>query len=175
MLPPSLPAHKPQAMHKAHAYWGLGAWLLLVSAAAAAGGFASAQAADFYAELIRPSWAPPAWLFAPVWTALYLLMGLAAWRVWRLRGFVGAGTALGLFITQLLLNALWTWLFFKWRLGSVAFAEILLLWMVIAATIVMFSRVSKGAAVLMLPYLAWVSLAAALTFSTWQRNPGLLG
>lgn len=172
---PSTPARDSQAMFQAHPYWGLGAWLLAVFATAAVGGFASAQAADFYALLVRPSWAPAAWLFAPVWTVLYLLMGLAAWRVWRLHGFAGAGMALGLFIAQLLLNALWTWLFFKWRLGSVAFAEILLLWMVIAATIVMFSLVSKGAAVLMLPYLAWVSLAAALTFSTWQRNPGLLG
>ena len=162
-------------MFERHPYWGLVAWVLVVFAAAAVGGFASAQAADFYAGLIRPGWAPPAWLFAPVWTILYLLMGVAAWRVWRLRGFAGAGFALGLFIAQLLLNALWTWLFFKWRLGAMAFVEVLLLWTAIAATIVLFRRVSKGAAVLMLPYLAWVSLAAALTFATWQLNPALLG
>jgi len=150
-------------------------WLLVAFAAAAVGGFASASAGEFYAELVRPAWAPPGWLFGPVWSVLYALMGISAWLVWRARGFAGASGALGLFIVQLAANALWTWLFFVWRQGGMAFAEILLLWALIAATIGLFWRVRRLAAVLLLPYLAWVSFASALNWSIWQLNPGLLG
>lgn len=152
---------------------GLFAWLLASFAAAAIGGVASINAAGFYGQLIQPSWAPPAWLFGPVWSVLYVLMALAAWLVWRRQGFQGA--ALKLFIVQLLFNALWTWLFFVWRLGAVAFIEIVLLWLLIAATIALFWRVQRVAAVLLLPYLAWVSFAAALNFTLWRLNPALLG
>jgi len=154
---------------------GLLAWLLLVFAAAAAGGFASASAGAFYAELVRPSWAPPGWLFAPVWSVLYVLMGISAWLVWRVRGFAGAKSALHIFVYQLAANALWTWLFFVWRQGGLAFAEILLLWVLIAATIGLFWQVSRLSAALLFPYLAWVSFASVLTLSTWRLNPGLLG
>ncbi len=164
-----------QPLFKAHPLWGLAAWLLAVYATSAVGGLAASNSADFYAQLVRPAWAPPAWLFGPVWTLLYLMMGVAAWLVWRVRGFAGARMALGFFIAQLGLNALWTWLFFDWRLGAVASAEIVLLWLVLAATIALFWRFSKPAAALLIPYLAWVSFAAALTFSTWQMNPRLLG
>lgn len=154
---------------------GLLGWLLAAFAAAAVGGFASASAPDFYRELARPSWAPPGWLFGPVWSVLYALMGIAAWLVWRARGFAAARGALVLFIVQLAVNALWTWLFFVWRQGGLALAEILLLWALIVATMVLFWRVSKVAAALLLPYLAWVSFASALTYATWRLNPGLLG
>ena len=154
---------------------GLLGWLLVAFAAAAVGGFASANAGEFYRNLVRPSWAPPGWLFGPVWTILYALMGIAAWLVWRARGFAGARSALLVFIVQLAANALWTWLFFVWRQGGLAFAEILLLWALILVTIGLFWRVSTVAAVLLLPYLAWVSFASALTLSTWRLNPGLLG
>ncbi|MDA0226009.1 MAG: tryptophan-rich sensory protein [Proteobacteria bacterium] len=154
---------------------GLLGWLTAAFAAAAIGGFASASAGDFYRELVRPSWAPPGWLFGPVWSVLYVLMGISAWLVWRARGFAGARGALLVFIVQLAVNALWTWLFFVWRLGGLAFAEILLLWTLIVVTMVLFSRVSKLAAVLLLPYLAWVSFASALTLSIWQLNPALQG
>jgi tryptophan-rich sensory protein len=154
---------------------GLAGWLLLSFAAAGVGGVASMNAGSFYADLIRPDWAPPAWLFAPVWTVLYLLIGVAAWLVWRARGFGGAHGALALFIVQLFANALWTWLFFAWRQGALAFGEILLLWVLIVATIAAFWRVHRVAAALLLPYLAWVSFASALTFAVWQRNPLLLG
>src|SRR5690606_10580565 len=97
---------------------GLLGWLGVSFAAAAIGGFASANAGDFYVRLIRPDWAPPGWLFGPVWTILYLLMAVSAWLVWRERGFRGAPVALGLFLAQLAANALWTWLFFAWRLGA---------------------------------------------------------
>lgn len=154
---------------------GLIGWLVVSFVAAAVGGFASVNAGDFYGNLIRPDWAPPAWLFGPVWSVLYVLMAIAAWMVWRARGFDGAPRALTLFLVQLVANSLWTWLFFAWRLGSVAFVEILVLWALILATTVLFGRVSKLAALLLLPYLAWVSFAAALTWATWRLNPGVLG
>jgi tryptophan-rich sensory protein len=147
---------------------------MLSFAAAAIGGLASARAGAFYQQLSRPEWAPAASVFAPVWSVLYVLMGVAAWLVWRERGFARARTALGLFLIQLLANALWTWLFFAWRLGALAVAEILVLWVLIVATVVAFWRVRRLAALLLLPYLGWVSFAAALTWSIWQRNPGQL-
>jgi tryptophan-rich sensory protein len=153
---------------------GLLGWLLLSFAAAAIGAVASSDAGAFYGQLARPSWAPPGWLFAPVWTVLYLLMGTAAWLVWRVHGFKVAKTALTLFIIQLGANALWTWLFFVWHQGALAFAEILLLWCLIAATAILFRRLNAVAAALLLPYLAWVTFASALTFATWQLNSGLL-
>ena len=153
---------------------GLAGWLLLTFVAAAIGAFASIDAGAFYGELMRPSWAPPGWIFGPVWSTLYVLMAVAAWWVWRARGFGGARIALMLFIAQLAANALWSWLFFVWHQGGLAFAEVLLLWGMIAATVVAFWRVSRLAAALLLPYLAWVTFAAALNFTVWKLNPGLL-
>ncbi len=153
---------------------GLACWILLCAAAAAVGALASVEASTFYQQLSRPGWAPPAWLFAPVWTALYTLMGISAWLVWRTHRFNGARTALALFILQLAVNALWTWIFFAWNLGAIAFAEILLLWCLVVATIVWFWRLNMLAAMLLFPYLAWVTFAVALTLSTWQLNPELL-
>lgn len=102
-------------------------------------------------------------------------MGIAAWLVWRARGFTGARQALLIFIGQLAANALWTWLFFIWRLGGAAFVEILILWGLILVTTILFWRVSRIAGALLIPYLAWVSFAAALTLSTWRLNPDVLG
>jgi tryptophan-rich sensory protein len=161
-------------MNAAPQFIGLFGWLILAFAAAAIGAIASADAGTFYEQLVRPDWAPPRWLFAPVWTLLYALMGLSAWLVWRERGFRGARAALALFIIQLGVNALWSWLFFEWRMGALAFAEVLLLWGLIVATIVAFRRHQGVAALLLLPYLAWVTFAAALTFSVWRLNPELL-
>ena len=157
-----------------HQTLGLAGWLLLTFAAAAIGGFASASAGSFYAQLVRPTWAPPGWLFGPVWSALYLLMGLSAWLVWRLHGWQGARSALMLFVAQLAVNALWTWLFFVWQHGAAAFVEIIVLWALIVATVILFYRLHRLAALLLLPYLAWVSFACALTYATWQLNPALL-
>jgi tryptophan-rich sensory protein len=153
---------------------GLAGWLLLCFAAAAIGAVASADAPTFYAQLSKPGWAPPASLFAPVWTVLYATMGIAAWLVWRTGPATHVRNALVVFVLQLAVNTLWSWIFFRSRLGAAAFAEILLLWVLIVATILLFSRHSRLAAALLLPYLAWVSFATALTFSTWQRNPQLL-
>ena len=153
---------------------GLLGWLLLSFAVAAIGAVASAEAGAFYERLVRPTWAPPGWLFAPVWAALYVLMGVAAWLVWRVHGFKQGRNALALFIVQLGANALWTWVFFVWHQGALAFAEVILLWCLIVATAASFRRLNALAAVLLLPYLAWVTFASALTFSTWRLNPNLL-
>ena len=136
--------------------------------------FASRTSAQFYAMLDKPSWAPPAWLFGPVWSVLYVLMAVAAWRVWRASGLRAARPALALYLLQLGFNALWTWLFFVWRDGPWATAEVLVLWGSIVATILLFRRHDRTAALLMTPYLLWVSFASALTIAVWQRNPSLL-
>jgi tryptophan-rich sensory protein len=154
---------------------GLAGWVIVSFIAAALGAAASIQAGSFYAQLVRPDWAPPASVFGPVWTALYALMGIAAWLVWREGGFRAAGSALVLFLVQLALNALWSWLFFGWHRGAQAFADILLLWALILATLVAFWRIRPLAGVLLLPYLLWVSFAAVLNYSVWQLNPEILG
>ena len=153
---------------------GLAAWLAITAAAAAAGGIASADAKAFYDSLVRPPWAPPAWLFAPAWTLLYTLMAIAAWLVWRAHGVAGARGALSLYILQLVANAAWTWLFFARRSGALAFADIVVLWILVAMTVVAFARLHRTAALLLVPYLAWITYAAALNYSTWSLNPAAL-
>src|SRR5690606_36483937 len=115
---------------------------------------------EFYGRLALPDWAPPASVFGPAWTLLYVLMALAAWMVWRRAGWSGARGALSLYLVQLLLNALWSWLFFAWRLGGAAFVEVLVMWLAIAATLLAFWRVRPLAGALLLPYLGWVTFAA---------------
>lgn len=144
-------------------------------AAAAIGTVASVNARSFYADLSNPTWAPPGWLFGPVWTVLYTMMAIAAWLVWRAAGIRRASVALQLYSAQLAANALWSWCFFAWRDGALAFANIVLLLVLILATMASFWRVQRVAAALLLPYLIWVSFATALSYTTWQRNPGLLG
>ena len=153
---------------------GFSGWFLVTFLAAALGARASISASSFYADLVLPAWAPPASLFGPVWTALYAMMALAAFLVWRQRGWRAAAPALRLYLLQLGINALWSWLFFGWKLGALAFADILLLLALIVATLVAFWRVHKLAACLLLPYLAWVSFASVLNYAVWQANPGLL-
>lgn len=154
---------------------GLIAWLAVSFIAAAIGSAATLRAGSFYTDLIRPEWAPPAAIFGPVWTALYILMAIAAWLVWRTGGFNAARNALVLFLVQLMFNALWSWLFFGWQMGAAAFVEVVLLWVLIAATLIAFWRIRPFAGILLLPYLAWVSFATALTYSVWQMNPQVLG
>ena len=126
----------------------------------------------WYAQLRKPTWRPPNWLFAPVWTVLYLMIALAGWLVWHAAGFFGAGLALSLYAVQLLLNAAWTPVFFGLHRLDLGFAVIILLWLSIAATITAFAPVSAAAAWLMVPYLAWVSFASLLNFAVWQLNRG---
>jgi tryptophan-rich sensory protein len=152
----------------------LGGWLLLTTLAGGLGAIASADAREFYASLDQPAWAPPPGVFGPVWTLLYIGMGVAAWLVWRERGFSRARGALGLFLLQLGVNALWSWLFFAWHRGGLAFADILVLLALIVATIAAFAPIRRAAAWLLAPYLAWVAFATALNYSVWQRNLPLL-
>ena len=151
---------------------GLAGWLLLAFAAAALGAIASIDAPSFYAKLNKPSWAPPAGVFGPVWTFLYAAMGVAAWLVWRAPG--ARRLALGLFGVQLVANVLWSWLFFAWQLGAAAAVEILVLLALIVATAAAFWRHSRVAGLLFVPYILWVAFASALTWSVWRGNPGLL-
>jgi tryptophan-rich sensory protein len=153
---------------------GLLAWLAITFVAAAVGSIASVNAATFYAQLAKPTWAPPAGVFGPVWSVLYLLMGIAAWLVWRQREVRAVKTALALFIAQLVANALWSWAFFGWHRGALAAGEVLVLLALVAATAATFWRARPLAGALLLHYLAWVSFASALTFAVWRANPGLL-
>jgi benzodiazapine receptor len=154
---------------------GLVGWLAVVFIAAAIGAAASIYAGSFYTQLVRPDWAPPQSVFGPMWTILYILMGIAAWLVWLRGGFHTAKTALVLFLVQLGFNALWTWLFFGWQLGALAFVDIIVLWGLIIATIISFWRIRPVAGALLVPYLLWVSFASALNYSIWQLNPQILG
>jgi len=156
-------------------WFGLLGWLAATFAAGSVGAIASSRAATFYGQLSQPRWSPPAWLFGPVWSVLYIAMAVAAWLVWRERGFRGAPTALGLFVVQLIANALWTWLFFVLHQGALSLAEIVVLWLLIAATISRFWPIDRLAALLLVPYLAWISFASALTLSLWRLNPAVLG
>lgn len=155
--------------------FGLVGWLLLTAAAASVGVVTSARAASFYGQLSQPAWAPPPWLFGPMWSVLYILMAVAAWLVWREHGLSEAGVGLGLFVVQLVANAIWSWLFFVLRRGALSVAEIVLLWFLILATILAFWPLYRLAALLLMPYLAWVGVASALTLSLWRRNPAVLG
>jgi benzodiazapine receptor len=125
----------------------------------------------WYLEIARPSFTPPSWVFGPVWTTLYLAMGFAAFLVWRSGpGEREVRIALWAFVIQLVLNGIWTPLFFGVRNLGLAFAEILVLWVAIAVTLLLFRRRSLLAGALLVPYLAWVSFAAVLNFSFWRLN-----
>lgn len=154
---------------------GLVGWLALTAVAAGAGAVASLDAATFYAQLARPSWSPPASVFGPVWSVLYLLMAVAAWLVWRAPGAQDRKVALTLFVVQLVVNALWSWLFFAWHQGALALVDVLVLLALIVATLVAFWRIRPLAGALLVPYLGWVAFASELTFVVWRANPSLLG
>jgi tryptophan-rich sensory protein len=147
--------------------------LAVTLAAGGVGALASVDAASFYAALARPRWAPSGTVFAPVWTVLYVLMAVAAFRVWRHQRSVQV-PALYVFAVQLILNAVWSWLFFRLHDGAAAFVDIVLLWIAIVTTIVLFWRADRIAGVLLVPYLLWVSFALCLNLSVWRLNPELL-
>ncbi|WP_326555750.1 TspO/MBR family protein [Micromonospora sp. NBC_01813] len=147
--------------------WALLAFAAIVAAAAAVGAFGVTDPATEYADLAQPAWAPPSWLFSPVWTALYVMIAVAGFLVWRR---TGVGPAVGVWLAQLVLNAAWTPLFFGAGRYGLAFADIVVLWLLIALTSVLFWRISRPAALLMLPYWAWVTFAGALNLAIWRLN-----
>jgi tryptophan-rich sensory protein len=156
-------------MKTGYAAAGLLAWLALCFAAA---GFGSLfPPGNWYAALAKPAFTPPALIFAPVWTALYLMMAVAAWLVWKDGGWAGAGPALTLFLVQLALNAQWSYLFFGLHRPGLAWFDILALWLALLGTVAAFWRRRPLAGALLLPYLFWVSFAAVLNFALWRLNP----
>jgi tryptophan-rich sensory protein len=150
------------------------AWILGTSLAAIGGAVTAKAAGEFYGMLQKPSWAPPGWLFGPAWTVLYILMGVAAWRVWRDAGFSGAKVELAFYAVQLVLNMAWSYFFFVRRTGLGATVEVVCLWVSILVTLMLFWRRDTVAGVLFVPYLTWVTFATALTVAVWRRNPTLL-
>lgn len=131
----------------------------------------------WYATLVKPELSPPNWIFGPVWTTLYIMMGVAVWLTWNRRDHASPATkrkihlAIGIFIVQLILNTLWSIIFFRFQNPRLALAEIILLWLAIAATIFSFAKISKPAAWLLVPYIFWVSFATYLTYAIWTLNP----
>jgi len=123
---------------------------------------------SWYKNLAKPAWTPPNWLFGPVWTILYITMAISAWLVWRDIGLSKAAIPLAIFALQLILNALWSWLFFGAHNPGAAMVEIVALWAAILATIILFWRITPLAGALMLPYIAWVTFASALNFAIWR-------
>ena len=147
---------------------GLAVWLLITFAAGWIG--SQYMPGAWYESLVKPSWNPPNAIFAPVWSVLYILIGIAAWLVWRRSGFSVAAAALSIFIVQLFLNTLWLYLFFGLHRPDMAFFDIVALWVSILIVMVLFWREDRYAGALLLPYLAWVSFALYLNFTLWQLN-----
>ncbi len=126
---------------------------------------------EWYERLEKPSWRPPNRLFAPVWSVLYVMIAVSGWLVWREGGFAGAALPLAVYALQLVLNAAWTPLFFGLHRPDLGFLDIVLVWLSIVATILLFFPIHVGAALLLMPYLAWVTFATALNFAVWRLNP----
>ena len=156
------------AFHPVRSFAALAGWVVLSFAVAAVASLATPG--EWYAGLRKPAWNPPNWLFGPVWTALYTMMAFAAWLVWHRGGWAEQARPLGTYLLQLGLNGLWSWIFFGWHRPGLAFAEILALWVTILLAIRAFAPVSRPAAWLLVPYLAWVTFAAALNLALWRLN-----
>ena len=150
---------------------GLIVFLVVCFAAAGIGGAVTTpKIGTWYANLVKPSWNPPNWIFGPVWSALYCCMAVAGWLVWRQDGVAGAKLPLALFGVQLALNVLWSFIFFGLENPGLAFVEAILLWAAIAATMMAFWQRSMVAGILFVPYLAWVSFASVLNLTVWRLN-----
>ena len=147
---------------------GLGCFIAACFLAARTGAWF--RPGEWYERLRKPSWRPPNRVFAPVWTVLYLMIAVAGWLVWRDAGFANAGLPLAAYALQLILNGAWTPLFFGLHRPDLGFVDIVLVWLSIVATIVLFYPIHVVAALLLMPYLAWVTFAAALNFAVWRLN-----
>ena len=145
-------------------------FVVCFSAAAIGSLTTTPQIPNWYADIAKPNWTPPNWLFGPVWTVLFLLMATAAWIVWCKHGIKNARTAFFWFVIQLILNSLWSILFFGWNNPGAAALEIIFLWLTILMTIVAFWNKSKVAALLLVPYFLWVSFAITLNIAIWRMN-----
>lgn len=146
-------------------------WFALCYAAGALGSLFTIQAVPtWYAGLVKPSWNPPAWVFGPAWTLLYIMMSVAAWMIWRREHSAARSRALHWFMLQLLLNAMWSPVFFGCHSPLAGLVIIVALWLAIVVTLVLFWRQSSPAAAWLVPYLAWVSFATALNFAVWKLN-----
>ncbi len=159
----------PMPDSKSGGRWALPGWVALSFSAALPAVFFSPR--SWYAQIEKPWWHPPGWLFGPVWSVLYLLMAVAAWLVSRDGGWKVHGSALRLFLVQWLLNALWTPLFFGLHRPDLAFAEIVVFWVALVVTLVAFWSARRVAGMLLIPYLAWVTFAAFLNLMLWRMNP----
>lgn len=133
--------------------------------------FTTPSITNWYAGIVKPPLNPPAWVFGPVWTTLFALMGIAAFLIWK-KGLDhrDAKIALGIFLGQLMLNTLWSIIFFGLHSLSGALIEIIFLWFAILVTIIMFAKISKPAAWLLIPYILWVSFALYLNYMIWALN-----
>ncbi|MBN2732233.1 MAG: tryptophan-rich sensory protein [Balneolaceae bacterium] len=147
---------------------GLAGWILVCALAGAIGAYF--EPGIWYQEITKPFFTPPNWIFAVVWPILYLCMGIAAWLVWKELGFDKGRQPLKWFGVQLGLNAAWSWLFFGRHAIGTALGEIILLWVAILFTLLLFWQKNKIAGALLIPYLLWISFAVALNFSIWQLN-----
>ena len=146
-------------------------WVALAEGAGAFGSLFTAPAIQgWYATLTKPDLTPPSWVFAPVWSTLFLFMGIAAYLVWQRRHVSHVRTSFVFFGVQLALNVLWSFLFFGLQNPAFALLDIAFLWVAIFGTIVAFAKVSRSAAWLLAPYLAWVSFAAYLNYLLWALN-----
>ena len=147
------------------------AFLVLCLAVSGIGAAVTATSVGtWYQALHKPAFNPPDWIFAPVWTTLYILMAIAGWRVWRQAGFETGRKALTVFMVQLALNLAWSFIFFGQQRIGLALIEIAILLLVIIATTVLFWRIDRWAGVLFLPYVLWVAFATVLNASLWWLN-----
>lgn len=154
-----------------HRWLPLGLFLLVASVAALIGSIATAAGlATWYPALRKPAWTPPAWIFAPVWTALYILMSVAAWRVWRQAAPREARRTFAWFAAQLSLNALWSVLFFGLQRPGAALVEGIVLWLLLVAMLSRFWRVDRVAGMLWASYVTWVGFAMLLNAALWRLN-----
>jgi tryptophan-rich sensory protein len=138
---------------------------------ATAGFFTVSGVGTWYQNINKPSWNPPSWIFGPVWTTLYIMMGIALFLVWKSEvSDVMKKNAIAIFAVQLLLNFFWSFIFFNQQQPGWAFVEIIVMWIAILSTIFVFANVSKTAAWLLVPYISWVSFATILNYTIWQLN-----
>ncbi|HWS32668.1 MAG TPA: TspO/MBR family protein [Actinoplanes sp.] len=160
-------SHAVQRRGSVPTWLGLAGFLVAVAAAALLGGLGVAGTPEEYRSLQQPSWAPPSWLFGPVWTVLYVMIGVSGWLVWRRTGWT---PALNWYAAQLVLNAIWTPIFFGFGQYGLALLDIVVLWVLIGVTAWKFRPESRLAAGLLLPYWAWVTFATALNAAIWLAN-----